>query len=67
MKLNDLNKQEVAIEALKENFEVNLNLKGLNKNQTQTMHNKVKGLIAEAKESKNFGVEYPSYMKLVFM
>jgi len=44
-----------------------LNLKGLNKNQTQTMHNKVKGLIAEAKESKNFGVEYPSYMKLVFM
>lgn len=67
MKLNDLNKQEVAIDALKENFEVNLNLKGLNKNQTQTMHNKVKGLIAEAKESKNFGVEYPSYMKLVFM
>jgi len=67
MKLNDLNKQEVAVSALKENFEVNLNVKGLNKNQTQTMHNKVKGLIAEAKESKNFGVEYPSYMKLVFM
>ena len=67
MKLNDLNKQEVAIDALKENFEVNLNLKGLNKNQTQTMHNKVKGLIAEAKESKNFGASYPAYMKLVFM
>ena len=67
MKLNDLNKQEVAVRALKENFEVNLNVKGLNKIQTQTMHNKVKGLIAEAKESKNFGAEYPSYMKLVFM
>lgn len=67
MKLNDLNKQEVAVKALKENFEVNLNVKGLNKIQTQTMHNKVKGLIAEAKESKNFGAEYPSYMKLVFM
>ena len=67
MKLNDLNKQEVAVKALKENFEVDLNIKGLNKNQTQTMHNKVKGLIAEAKESKNFGAEYPAYMKLVFV
>jgi hypothetical protein len=67
MKLNDLNKQEVAVKALKENFEVDLNIKGLNKNQTQTMHNKVKGLISEAKASKNFGAEYPSYMKLVFM
>ena len=27
MKLNDLNKQEVAVRALKENFEVNLNVK----------------------------------------
>jgi len=67
MKLNDLNKQEVAVTALKENFEVDLNIKGLNKIQTQTMHNKVKGLIAEAKQSSNFGAEYPSYMKLVFM
>jgi hypothetical protein len=67
MKLNDLNKQEVAVKALKENFEVDLNIKGLNKNQTQTMHNKVKGLLAEAKESKNFGAEYPAYMKLVFV
>ena len=31
------------------------------------MHNKVKGLIAEAREAKTFGSEYPSYMKLVFM
>lgn len=67
MKLNDLNKQEVAVKALKENFEVDFNIKGLNKIQTQTMHNKVKGLIAEAKESKNFGAEYPAYMKLVFV
>ena len=67
MKLNDLNKQEVAVKALKENFEIDLNIKGLNKNQTQTMHNKVKSLIAEAKESKNFGAQYPAYMKLVFV
>ena len=67
MKLNDLNTQEVAVKALKENFEVDFKVKGLNKVQTQTMHNKVKGLIAEAKESKNFGAEYPSYMKLVFV
>ena len=67
MKLNDLNTQEVAVKALKENFEVNFNVKGLNKIQTQTMHNKVKGLIAEAKESQNFGAEYPAYMKLVFV
>ena len=56
MKLNDLNKQEVAVKALKENFEVDLNIKGLNKNQTQTMHNKVKGLISEAKASKNWAL-----------
>ena len=52
---------------LKENFEVDLKIDGLNKIQTQTMHNKVKGLIAEAREAKTFGSEYPSYMKLVFV
>ena len=67
MKLNDLNAKEHAVTALKENFEVNLNVKGLNKIQTQTMLNKVRGLISEAKEAKTFGAEYPSYMKLVFM
>ena len=67
MKLNDLNTKDHAVKALKENFEVDLKVQGLNKNQTQTMHNKVKGLISEAKEAKSFGAEYPSYMKLVFM
>ena len=67
MKLNDLNTQKHAVKALKENFEVDLKIDGLNKIQTQTMHNKVKGLIAEAREAKTFGSEYPSYMKLVFV
>ena len=67
MKLNDLNTKDHAVKALKENFEVDLKVNSLNKNQTQTMLNKVKGLISEAKEAKSFGAEYPSYMKLVFM
>ena len=67
MKLNDLNTKDHAVKALKENFEVNLKVNGLNKNQTQTMLNKVRGLISEAKEAKSFGAQYPSYMKLVFM
>ena len=67
MKLNDLNNKTHAVKALKENFEVDLKINGLNKIQTQTMHNKVKGLIAEAKEARSFGAEYPSYMKLVFV
>ena len=67
MKLNDLNNKTHAVKALKENFEVDLKINSLNKIQTQTMHNKVKGLIAEAKEARSFGAEYPSYMKLVFV
>ena len=67
MKLNDLNTKDHAVKALKENFEVNLKVNGLNKNQTRTMLNKVRGLISEAKEAKSFGAQYPSYMKLVFM
>ena len=67
MKLNDLNTKDHAVKALKENFEVDLKVNGLNKNQTQTMVNKVRGLISEAKEAKSFGAQYPSYMKLVFM
>ena len=67
MKLNDLDTKQPAVKALKENFEVNFNVNALNKNQAQTMLNKVRGLISEAKEAKTFGAEYPSYMKLVFM
>ena len=67
MKLNDLDTKQPAIKALKENFEVNFNVNALNKNQAQTMLNKVKGLMTEAQASKKFGTEYPSYLKLVFM
>ena len=67
MKLNDLHTKDHAVKALKENFEVDLKVQGLNKIQTQTMLNKVRGLISEAKESNTFGAEYPSYMKMVFV
>jgi len=68
MKLNDLNtKKGHAVTALKENFEVDLKVKGLTKIQTETMLNKLKGLLKEAKESRTFGADYPSYMKMVFM
>ena len=67
MKLNDLDTKQPAVKALKENFEVNFNVNALNKNQAQTMLNKVKRLMTEAQTSKKFGTEYPSYLKLVFM
>jgi hypothetical protein len=67
MKLTDLTKHDHAVRALKENFEVNFKVGHLNKGQTQTLLNKVRGLMSEAREAKDFGSSYPSYMKLVFM
>lgn len=67
MKLTDLNKKDHAVRALKENFEYDFKVNNLNKVQTQTLLKKVQGLIAEARGAKDFGAQYPSYMKLVFM
>jgi len=67
MKLTDLTKKDHAVQALKENFEMDFKVKNLNKIQTETLLNKVRGLMSEARDDKNFGAEYPSYMKLVFM
>jgi len=66
MKLDDLNTKNHAVAALKENFDVDLKVSKLTKNQTVTMLNKVRGLIEDAKGAKDFGSAYPSYMKLLF-
>jgi len=67
MKLNDLTPKDHAKRALKENFELDFKVKHLNKIQTQGMLNKVRSLISEARDAKDFGAQYPQYMKLVFM
>ena len=67
MKLNDLTPKNHAKRALKENFEVDFKVNQLTKVQTQGMLNKVQSLMSEARDAKNFGEQYPQYMKLVFM
>lgn len=69
MRLNELDKTNVAAKALKANFDVNLDMSKLNRAQTKTMMERVLGLIKEAKASPDFykNQASPSYMKLVFM
>ena len=69
MRLNDLDKPNAALKALKENFELDLNVSALDKSKTRQMLNKVRGLIKESKRSPAFHAAQnnPSYMKLVFM
>lgn len=69
MKLNDLDRKNVAQKALKENFDVGFETAKLNKGQTMTMLAKVHGLIKEAKARPDFykNQTHPSYLKLVFM
>lgn len=71
MKLTDLDNKPVvtASKALSENYEVPFNLNKMGIVTTSSMLNKVRGLIREAKETKEFykNQASPSYMKLVFM
>ena len=69
MRLNELDKTNVATQALKANFDVNLDMSKLNRAQTKAMMERVYGLIKEAKASPDFyrNQTSPSYMKLVFM
>jgi hypothetical protein len=71
MKLNDMgNSRKVnAKKALKENFEVNLNFNKLKLTETKTMLKRVRGLITEARTSKQSHGRHqnPAYMKLVMM
>jgi hypothetical protein len=69
MKLNELDKSNVATKALKANFDYNFDASKLSRGQTKTMMERVIGLIKEAKSSPDFykNQTSPSYMKLVFM
>lgn len=69
MKLFDLENKNYASTALKENFEVELDLSKFNKQNTVAMLGKIKNLIKEAKTSPEFYTNQttPAYMKLVFM
>jgi len=69
MRLNELDKSQIAVRALKANFDIDFNTAKLNRSQTRTMLDKVNGLIKEAKAQPDFykNQNTPSYMNLVFM
>lgn len=69
MKLTDFDAKTPAKQALKESFDVDLNIGTLDKLQTKQMLGKVKRLVKEAKQSPSFYQKNTndSYMKLVFM
>jgi len=69
MKLNDLDKPNAAIKALKENFEMDFSVSSMDKAKTRQMLTKVRGLINESKRSTSFHnmQSNPAYLKLVFM
>ena len=54
MRLNDLDKPNASVKALKENFELALNVSALDTSKTTQMLNKVRGLINESIRSPSF-------------
>lgn len=69
MNLNDLDKRNVAVKALKSNFDFNFDPSKLSRGQTKTMLTKVSTLVKEARLSPDFhkNQNNPNYLKLVFM
>lgn len=69
MRLTDLDRTNTPVKALKENFALDFDVSNLDKAKTRNMLTRVKGLISEAKKSRDFhnAQNNPSYMKLVFM
>lgn len=71
MKLTELDKNKIGNvqKALRENYNVSVDFKKLPLQTSQSMLTKVRNLIKEAKESKEFYSKQtsPTYMKLVFM
>lgn len=69
MKLNELDKKNTAVKALKANFDSAFDPSNLTRSQTMTMLAKVHGLIKEAKSRPDFSKNQTSesYLKLVFM
>ena len=71
MKLNELNYSSVvtAKKALKEHYNMPLNLERMTASETRSMLQRVRSLVAETKQSGNFhrSQNNHSYLKLVFM
>lgn len=71
MKLTEFDKNKIGNvqKALKENYNVSLDFKKLPLQTSQSMLTKVRNLIKESKESRDFYSKQtsPTYMKLVFM
>jgi hypothetical protein len=69
MKLNDFDKNHVALKALKENFDVSFDVTKLTRAQAKSMLERVYKLIKEAKSQPDFydNQTKPAFMKLVFM
>lgn len=69
MNLNDLDRRNVAVKALKSNFDFSFDPSKLTRGQTKTMLTKVSSLIKEARLSPNFhkNQNNSDYLKLVFM
>ena len=60
-------KTALTKKALKEHFEVNLDLNKMNQKKTRSMLNRVTGLLKEARRSGSAAQTSPSYLKLVMM
>jgi len=69
MKMNDLTSKNVAVKALRANFDYNFDPSNLSYGQTLSMMTRINGLIKEARLMPNYyeAQNDPSYMKLVFM
>lgn len=69
MKLTDLDKNNVAAKALKENFAVDFDVSNLDKAKTLQMLKKVSGLLSESRKTSDHhkSETNPTYMKMLFM
>lgn len=68
MKLDNFNRKNPAVKALKENFDFNLNLSKLNKAQTREMMVKFDKIIKETKKTKGYDSHRnPSYLKALMI
>lgn len=69
MRLNDLDKTNTPVKALKENFAVDFDVSGLTGMRTRAMLKKVRNLMTESKRNPAFHdtKNNASYLKLVFM
>jgi hypothetical protein len=69
MNINDLTSKNVAVKALKENFDYSFDPSHLSYGQTLSMMTRINGLIKEARMMSDYNKAQndPSYLKLIFM